>query len=50
MFVDIREKPVHAGIIVAIVIVVAIVLVLIIILAKKVHQDKVKRVVFLSVI
>lgn len=42
MFVDIREKPVHAGIIVAIVIVVAIVLVLIIILAKKVHQDKVK--------
>ncbi|KAI9559738.1 hypothetical protein GHT06_013743 [Daphnia sinensis] len=43
MFVDIREKPVHAGIIVAIVIVVAIVLVLIIILAKKVHQDKKRK-------
>ncbi|XP_057365386.1 vascular endothelial growth factor receptor 1-like isoform X1 [Daphnia carinata] len=43
MFVNIREKPVHAGIIVAIVIVVAIVLVLIIILAKKIHQDKKRK-------
>lgn len=41
MFVEVREKPIHAGIIVAIAVVIAIVLVLIVILARRIHQDKV---------
>ena len=41
IFVEVREKPIHAGIIVAIVIVVLLVFVLIIVLARKIHQDKV---------
>ena len=47
MFVEVREKPIHAGIIVAIAIVILIVLVLIIILARRIHQDKVILLIFI---
>jgi hypothetical protein len=41
MLVEVREKPIHAGIYVAIAVVIAIVLVLIVVLARRIHQDKV---------
>jgi hypothetical protein len=47
MFVEVREKPIHAGIIVSIAIVILIVLVLIIILARRIHQDKVFLLIFI---
>ena len=48
MFVEVREKPIHAGIIVGIAVVVAIVLVLIVILARRIHQDKVTLIFILK--
>ncbi|XP_046651440.1 vascular endothelial growth factor receptor kdr-like isoform X2 [Daphnia pulicaria] len=43
MLVEVREKPIHAGIYVAIAVVIAIVLVLIVVLARRIHQDKKRK-------
>ena len=40
VFVEVREKPIHGGIIAGIVVGLVIVLVLVVVLARRIHRDK----------